>query len=116
MQGKRTDRVAHLIQMELSQRILTQLKDPGIGFVTITRVEVTPDLRIAYVYFSVLGDSEKKKESLKALRKSAGFLQREISGVMQMKFTPKLDFRIDDSLEKGLEIDETLRKIKENGS
>jgi len=71
MQGKRTDRVGHLIQMELSQIVLHKLKDPRLGFVTITHVDVAPDLKSARVFYSVLGDEKVKASSQAALDRSA---------------------------------------------
>jgi len=112
MQGKRTDRVGHLIQMELSNLILFRLKDPRLGFVTVTSVDVSPDLRSACVFFSVMGDSEAKQKSQIALDRAAGFLQREIGTVLKLRNTPKLIFKLDESINKGMEIDSILRKIK----
>lgn len=118
MQGKRTDRVGHLMQMELSQLILFKVKDPRLGFVTVTHVDVSPDLKSACVFYSVLGTEEAKKGTQIALEKAAGFLQREIGAVLKMRNTPRLIFRLDASLEKGIEIDKILRDIhsKENPS
>jgi ribosome-binding factor A len=116
MQGKRTDRVGHLIQMELSQLILHRVKDPRMGFVTITHVNVTPDLRSAAVFYSALGDQKARKETQIALEKSSGFLQREIGTALQLRYTPKLKFLYDDSLDRGLEIDRVLRDIQKSES
>lgn len=116
MQGKRTDRVGHLIQMELGQLILHRIKDPRLGFVTITHVSVTPDLRSACVFYSSLGDEKARKESQTALEKSSGFLQREIGMALQLRYTPKLKFVYDDSIDRGLEIDRVLRDIHKNDS
>lgn len=116
MQGKRIDRVGHLVQMELSQLILHRVKDPRIGFVTITHVSVAPDLRSAAVFYSVLGDAKVRKESQTALEKSSGFLQREIGTALQLRYTPKLKFIYDDSLDRGLEIDKVLRDIQKGDS
>lgn len=117
MQGKRIDRVGHLIQMELSQLILHRVKDPRLGFVTITHVSVTPDLKSANVFFSALGDRKVRKDSLTALEKAAGFLQKEIGSALQLRFTPRLKFQIDDSLDRGMEIDKVLREIhKDEGA
>lgn len=113
MQGKRTDRVGHLMQMELSNLILFRVKDPRLGFVTITSVNVSPDLRSACVYYSVMGDEEAKKNTQIALERSAGFLQREIGAAIKLRNTPKLVFRLDESITKGMEIDKIIRKIKD---
>ncbi len=115
MQGKRTDRVGHLMQMELSQLILLKIKDPRLGFVTVTHVDVSPDLKSACVFYSVLGTEEAKRNTQMVLEKSAGFLQREIGGVLKMRNTPRLIFRLDASLEKGLEIDKILKDLKDKG-
>ena len=115
MQGKRINRVGHLIQMELSQLILHRVKDPRIGFVTVTHVDVTPDMKSACVFYSVMGDAKAKANSKIALEKAAGFLQKEIGAAIQMRNTPRLIFRLDSSLDRGLEIDKVLRDIhKEN--
>lgn len=111
MQGKRIDRVGHLIQMELSQLILHRVKDPRLGFVTLTHVNVTPDLRSACVFYSALGDAKAKEGTQIALEKSAGFLQKEIGTALQLRYTPRLKFVFDDSLDRGLEIDKVIREI-----
>lgn len=111
MQGKRIERVGHLIQMELSQLILHRVKDPRLGFVTVTHVNVTPDLRSACVFYSALGDEKAKKETQLALEKSAGFLQKEIGSALQLRYTPKLRFEFDDSIDRGMEIDKVLRDL-----
>ncbi len=115
MQGKRTNRVGHLIQMELGQLILHRVKDPRLGFVTVTHVDVTPDLRSACVFYSVLGNAKSKKDSQLALEKAAGFLQKEIGTALQLRYTPKLAFRLDDSIEQSIEVDKVLQKIHEEG-
>lgn len=115
MQGKRTDRVGHLMMMEISQLILLKIKDPRLGFVTVTHVDVSPDLKSACVFYSVLGTEEAKRNTQMVLEKSAGFLQREIGGVLKMRNTPRLIFRLDASLEKGLEIDKILKDLKDKG-
>ncbi len=111
MQGKRIDRVGHLIQMELSQLILHRVKDPRLGFVTITHVSVTPDLKSACVFFSAMGDKKVRRDSQTALEKAAGFLQKEIGSALQLRYTPRLKFMLDDSLDRGMEIDKVLRDI-----
>ncbi len=111
MQGKRIDRVGHLIQMELGQLILHRVKDPRLGFVTITQVTVTPDLKSACAYFSVLGDAKARRESQAALDKAAGYLQKEIGNSLQLRFTPRLKFMLDESLDRGMEIDKVIRDI-----
>lgn len=112
MQGRRTERVGSLIQMELSQLILMRVKDPRLGFVTVTHVDVTPDLKSARVFYSVMGNDKVKSDSQLALEKAAGFLQKEIGTTLKLRYTPRLQFCFDDSLDRGLEIDRVLRDIK----
>ena len=112
MQGSRKDRVGHLVQMELGQLVLTRLKDPRLGFVTITHVDMSADLRSACVYYSVIGDEQKKKGTKIALEKAAGFLQARIGEAIQMRCTPKLIFRYDDSFDRGVEVDQVIRDIE----
>lgn len=114
MQGKRINRVGHLIQMELSRLIVTKIKDPRLGFVTVTHVTIAPDMKDAFVFYSVLGDEKAKADSKIALDHAKGFLQREIGIHLKLRYTPKLDFRLDDSLEKGFEIDRILRDLNKN--
>lgn len=113
MQGKRLNRVGHLIQMELGELILHRVKDPRLGFVTVTHVNVTPDLRSACVFYSVLGDDKTKNSSRVALEKATGFLQKEIGSALELRYTPKLRFVLDDSLDRGMEIDRVLRGLEQ---
>lgn len=113
MQGKRTERVSSLLQMELSRLILERVKDPRLGFVTVTHVKITADLKSAVVFLSVLGDKKKKEESFKVLQRAAGFLQREVGLVLKLRYTPKIQFELDDSLDKDFEIGQVIRKIED---
>lgn len=113
MQGKRTERVASLLQMELSKLILERIKDPRLGFVTVTHVKITPDLKSAVVFLSVMGDKKKKEESLKVLERAAGFLQHEVGLAIKMRYTPRIQFELDDSLDRDFEIGQVIRKIEE---
>lgn len=113
MQGKRTERVASLLQMELGTLILEQIKDPRLGFVTVMNVKITADLKSAVVFVSIMGDKKKKDESMKVLERAAGFLQHEVGAALQMRYTPKLQFELDDSLDKDFEIGQVIRKIEE---
>jgi len=111
MQGKRTNRVAHLIQMELSRLIVTKIKDPRLGFVTVTHVQVAPDLKSAVVFYSAMGNEKVKSDSKVALGHACGFLQKEIASTLKLRYTPKLQFQFDDSLDQGFEIDRLLHEI-----
>jgi len=114
MQGKRIDRVGHLLQMELGRLILQKVKDPRLGFVTITKVDVTPDIRSACVLYSVMGSDEEKADTQIALDKAKGFLQKEIGAVLNLRNVPRLIFTRDDAYDHRQEIDAILKTIKED--
>ena len=114
MQGKRSERVAALIKQELGSVLLREIKDPRIGFVTVTDVHVSDDLKYARVFYTVLGDSQKQEETAKGLEQARGFLQRDLAHTLKLRFTPHLSFLTDSSLEEGMKIDGIIRKIHEN--
>ncbi|NMM51199.1 30S ribosome-binding factor RbfA [Paenibacillus aquistagni] len=107
----RSGRVGEQIKKELSQLIQMELKDPRIGFLTVTGVEVTNDLSLARVYLSVLGDAEAKENSLKALDKANGFLRSELGKRMRLRHVPELNFKIDESIAYGSRIEKLLHDI-----
>ncbi|HLD50184.1 MAG TPA: 30S ribosome-binding factor RbfA [bacterium] len=112
MQGKRIDRVGHLIQKELGELILHRVKDPRLGsFVTITHVSPSSDLKSAMVFYTVRGNSG-KEEVQAGLEKAAGFFQKQIADALKLRYTPKLKFRFDDSLDRGFEIDRLLYDLQ----
>jgi ribosome-binding factor A len=108
MPGDRLRRVNQAVRQVLSDAITTDLKDPRVGFVTVTAVDVSPDLRHAHVYVSVLGDDSAKEDSLAGLRVAHGYLQRRIAGELRLKHTPTLNFAFDDSIERGMRISELI--------
>src|SRR5262249_7839520 len=108
MPGARMRRVNERIREVLGEAIATELKDPRIGFVTVTDVDTSPDLRAARVYVSVLGTEEEREGSLAGLRSSHGFLQSKIAGAMRMKRTPTLTFEYDESVDRGDRISRLL--------
>jgi ribosome-binding factor A len=103
-------RVNEAVREVLSMAITSELKDPRVGFVTVTAVDTSPDLRRAHVYVSVLGDEHQRAESLAGLDSSHGFLQRRVASELRLKHTPQLDFRYDDSTDRGQRISELLRE------
>lgn len=107
----RVGRVSEQIKKELSQIIQMELKDPRIGFITVTGVETTSDLSQARVYLSVLGSDEQKEASLKALDKATGFLRSELGKRMKLRHTPELLFKFDSSIEYGSRIESLLTEI-----
>jgi ribosome-binding factor A len=104
----RMRRVNEALREVLSARIAEGLKDPRIGFVTVTAVETSPDLRHARVFVSVLGNKQQREDSIAGLQHAHGLLQAEIARVMHMKRTPELKFLYDETVEKGMRINELL--------
>lgn len=107
----RVGRVGEQLKKEISDIIQNELKDPRVGFVTVTDVEMTGDLQIAKVYVSVLGSDEQKTESLKALRNATGFIRSEVGRRIRLRLTPELIFELDTSLDYSTRIQEVLRDI-----
>lgn len=108
MPTARMRRVNEVIREVLAAAIATDVKDPRIGFVTVTDVETSPDLRAARVYVSVLGSEEEREDALAGLRSAHGFLQTRIAGEVRMKRTPTLTFHYDESVERGARLSELL--------
>jgi len=106
--------VGDLIKREIAHIIQRELKDPGIGFVTITAVEVSVDLKRAKVFYSVLGDEDSKRESSSALKRASGFIQHEIGKKLKLRYTPEIFFQFDGSVEYGAHIEELIQKIHAN--
>jgi ribosome-binding factor A len=109
--NRRQRQAAELIHEELGNLLQRRARDPRLSEVTITGVEVSPDLENAYIYFSVLGDRAAKTEALRGLERAAGFLRRELGEAVSLRITPTLTFRLDESLEQGLKIDALLDSI-----
>ena len=105
----RMRRVDEAVRAVLSEAIATQIKDPRVGFVTVTDVKTSPDLRHARVFVSVLGGDEIRAESLDGLRSAQGFLQRRVASELVLKHTPSLTFAYDGSVDHGMRITELLQ-------
>ena len=110
-QGSRPDRVADQIRAELALLIVREVHDPGIGFVTLTRVQVTPDLQLARVYYTALGDDKTRQDSGRALDRAAPFLRRQIGARLRLKRIPELKFFYDDSVAGQDRIEQLLNEI-----
>jgi ribosome-binding factor A len=108
MAAGRMRRVNEAVREVLSARIAEGLKDPRIGFVTVTSVETSPDLRHARVYVSVLGSDAERSQTLAGLESAHGVLQQSIAGELRMKRTPTLQFVFDESIDRGMRITELL--------
>lgn len=108
MPTTRMRRVNEVIREVLGAAIATEMKDPRIGFVTVTDVDTSPDLRAARVYVSVLGTAEEREQTLDGLRSAHGFLQGRINSELHMKRTPTLTFHYDESVERGARLSRLL--------
>lgn len=108
MGSARLRRVDEAVRAVLSDAIATDLKDPRVGFITVTSVETSPDLRHARVFVSVLGSDEERQTSLTGLDSAHGFLQGKVARELRLKHTPTLDFRYDPSIDTGMRITELL--------
>ncbi|MBW2038656.1 MAG: 30S ribosome-binding factor RbfA [Deltaproteobacteria bacterium] len=113
MRFKRSEKVGDMIREEVSQILIKGLKDPRIGFVTITKVAVSDDLRMAKIYYSVFGKEKEKEESYRGLESAKGYIKRELGRRVRLKYMPEITFIFDESLEYGSHIEELLRGLKD---
>jgi ribosome-binding factor A len=111
-QGSRTARVADQIRGEIATMIAREVHDPGVGFVTITRVTVTPDLQQARVYYTALGDDKARRNTERALDRATPFLRRQIGSRLRLKRTPELEFLYDESIAGQDRIEQLLNEIR----
>ncbi len=111
--SKRTQQIADEMQRVLGEIIQYELKDPRVGFVTVTGVEVSADLQHASVHVSVMGDEQERADTMAALQRAKGFLRRRVAEAMKhMRFVPELHMKMDTSLDYSMHIDEVLRDIE----
>ena len=111
--SRRSERIAEAIRREASLLIEHQLRDPRIGFTTITRVTITEDLRDTVIYYSVLGEEKTKKLAQKGFASALPFMKKHIARRLKLRYAPGIKFKIDDTLDYAGHIEETLRKIEE---
>lgn len=109
---KRSQRVGHVIREEVSDIVLNRVKDPRLGFLTITDAEVTPDLKLARVYVSTLKD-EDREEALEILESAKSFIRQELGKRLRMKFIPDIEFRFDESSRYGDKMEKLFKKLRE---
>ena len=110
-QGSRPERVADEIRKELSVLIAREVQDPGIGFMTITRVKVTSDLQLARVLYTTIGDAQGRKETARALGRATPFLRRQVGQRLRLRTVPELQFVYDESVEQQDRIERIIRDI-----
>jgi ribosome-binding factor A len=113
MHYKRADRVAVLLKEEVSQLLIRNMKDPDLGFITITKVKLSADLRNAKIYYSVLGSQDQKTKSERALGRSLSYIRGEIGHRMKLRYVPAIQFYYDDSAEYAERIEELLKKLNQ---
>jgi len=111
MGSGRMRRVDEAIRQVIGDAVAGEVKDPRVGFVTVTDVRTSADLRHARVYVSVLGDAEQRRASLEGLRSAHGFLQARVAGELHLKRTPMLEFSYDDTTDRALRVDALIDEI-----
>jgi ribosome-binding factor A len=113
-QGYRPNRVGDQIREELSELLTRgEVHDPGIGFITLTRVQVSPDLQMARVFYTTLGDGKARQETARALERATPFFRRQIGGRLRLRRVPELEFRFDESIAHQDRIEQILRDLHE---
>ena len=111
-QGSRADRVAEQIRSELALLLAREVHDPGIGFVTLTRVQISPDLQSARIFYTALGDETARKNSARALERAAPFLRRQIASRLRLRRVPELTFFYDESIAGQDRIEQLLNELR----
>jgi ribosome-binding factor A len=111
-QGSRPERIGEEILQEISLALLRVVQDPGIGLVTLTRVKVSPDLQVARVYYTTLGDEKARAETKKALERATPFLRRQVGGRLRLRRVPELRFEFDRSVEQQDRIEQILLDLQ----
>jgi ribosome-binding factor A len=111
-QGSRPDRVGDQIRKELSELLAREVHDPGIGFVTITQVKMTPDLQNARIYYTIIGDAKARQDTQRALGRATPFLRRQVGHRVRLKTVPTLEFFYDESIERQDRIEKIMLDIQ----
>jgi ribosome-binding factor A len=109
----RQEKLGELIAVELSDLLRTRVKDPRVGFASITHVGVSGDLRHAKIYVSVLGTEEEQAATIRALKHATGFLRHELASRLVLRYMPELVFKLDTSIEQGSRILELIRQVED---
>ena len=111
MSQRRMEKVSEAIRQVVSMAILAEIKDPRVRDVTVTFVEVSPDLRVAKVHVSVMGDDSHQSLTLRGLESAAGFLQSKLARELELRYTPKITFLLDQGVKRSIEIAKILREV-----
>ena len=112
MTYNRSERVAEEIRKEVATMLFGEIHDPRIGFVTITKAQVSKDLRQAKVYFCMIGNDEEKEKTMEGLQSASGYMRREIGKRLKLRYFPEITFKFDDSLEYASRIEKIIKEIK----
>ena len=107
----RVERVAEQIREEVSQILSTEVSDPGIGLITVTRVKVTPDLSLARIYWTIIGDANERKKTAKALERATGFVRHLLAERLSLRRAPEVKFIFDESVAAQARIEEIIQEI-----
>jgi ribosome-binding factor A len=107
----RTERIAEQLREEVSQILATEVADPGVGLVTVSRVKVTPDLSLARVYWTILGDAAERKKTEKALQRAAPFVRHVLAGRVTLRRVPEVHFQFDEGLAAHTRVEEILNEL-----
>jgi len=113
MASSRPERVGDQIRVEITGMLTRQVHDPGIGFLTITRVEVSADLQHAKIYYTTLGDEKARRESARAIERASPFLRRQLAGRLRLRRAPELHFFFDESVERHDRIERILQDLEQ---
>jgi ribosome-binding factor A len=111
MQGTRPVRLGEQIREDLSEILKDEVRDPGIGFLTVTHVRVSADLQVARVYYTLLGEDRARRDAARALERAAPFLRRQLAGRLRLRRAPELHFHYDESVARGERVEQLLQEI-----
>lgn len=115
MTSPRIARLSALFKQETSEILQRHTKDPRIGFVSVTDVELSPDLRHARIYVSILGDAAAKARTMEGLTRAQGFVRTELARRIRLRHIPEVVFKVDESIERGARVDQLLREVSRSG-
>lgn len=110
----REEKVAEALKREISNIVQNELKDRRLGFITITRVNLSKDLKYAQIYFSVLSDEEGRNKAIEGLNSAMGFIRKLVSERLRLRFTPQISFKLDRSIEYSIELQKELDRVKKD--
>ena len=110
-QGSRPDRIGDQIRAEVAQLLSRELQDPGLGFVTVTRVHVTADLQIARIYYTTMGDDRARRRTAEALQRARPFIRRSIGSRLRLRRVPEIEFIFDESIEQHERLERLIQEI-----